>query len=1002
MASGSTEPVNTEHLTPSLPTPALLAVQLSSHSQRTDEEKKALVAHSLHRACLFGDQGLLTFLLHDPAVRPLVFLDVKDEDGVSLVSLTIQGFTPCLDPGDTDLERDVEREECVRLLVQQGADVQTGDLLGWTPLHYAAIHAPPTLVSYLATHGGSPFAKSTKGLTPLDIITGYDVIPGREDVALVLEEVMRASGWTGSARNHIRQTRQREEVARNARRARRRAEWTEVGRVLNLADQWWEGRRPGENQTPRIYLNVHDAEVAYQEEEEEAAGVSNFEDLDEDEDDPTGEIINGILSPPIAMEDILVYSPMNLPRIFYAMIDQAKPVVYPLHQRTMPANVLYALTRFAIAHTNDEWLEELIGGAATRIEETIRARKYDMAHLAFWLFNVNVLLHFVRCDRVVDERCVAIDADMILEDLINAIFVYIVRGIEQNIDDMIDTCFIEHAPLASEFESLQFEGEWSFFKSLTPKKRPNPPPAFALFSQPNGDVGPISPPPSHSGSRPESPNLNSSPTKKGFSLRNTLTRKQVATATSSGSLSALAEGNGPGVDVVSPVVTGPKPTHVTALLGASHTLLTLYGVNPTLIVQLFSQVLSWAGCEVFNRILTRKKYLCRSRAVQISMNISVVEEWAITDAGLPKGVIGHFAPAKELLRWLQLLSSIQEFPSLVATIQTFKSLNPLQMRRAARDYKYEKNEGRMDDECAQYLLQVQKDWERQRVKLGVAAIRQDISTRDREWEESIHTNQQGTPAESEQDRLYDEAQMQIDALFDRDRSKSDWQPPAIPEPLGELLDSRYMLPLILPSEPILLAAMPVKRARSKLDSPLLDSEGRSISRASQASAGATDALAWRTRLMAIREVRVNILDVVDYGWFAERRWSTKTYHDDPRSEAVSPVSSPLQGKRRMSKDEDEDDTPVAPNRINGAHYAALLTPDPPRRRVSDRRRSYGVPRMGRESSGGETIRPGHGIFEDEDSEIEDPILTGSPTRLTPAPPSKRADLFSEGLGSVEE
>lgn len=372
-----------------------------------------------------------------------------------------------------------------------------------------------------------------------------------------------------------------------------------------------------------------------------------------------------------------------------------------------------------------------------------------MAHLAFWLFNVSILLHFIRCDRLADEKCVSIDADMVLEDLINAIFVYVVRGIEQNIDEMIDTCFIDHAPLASEFESLQFEGEWSFFKSLTPKKRPVPPPAFALFSQVNGDVLPVTP----SGSpKPESfsesPGPNASPSKR-FSLRDTLARKHANSITSSGSPNAgMSESNSANrlsLDVAPPVIVGPKPSDVTALLGAAHTLLTLYGVNPTLIVQLFSQVLSWAASEVFNRILTRKKYLCRSRAVQISMNISVIEEWAITNAGLPRGVISHFAPAKELLRWLQvsipmgadcsnlitfqsqLLSSIQEFPSLVATIQTFKSLNPLQMRRAVREYKYEKNEGKMDDECAQYLLQVQKDWERQRVKLGVAAIRQDVS-----------------------------------------------------------------------------------------------------------------------------------------------------------------------------------------------------------------------------------------------------------------------------------
>ncbi len=92
---------------------------------------------------------------------------------------------------------------------------------------------------------------------------------------------------------------------------------------------------------------------------------------------------------------------------------------------------------------------------------------------------------------------------------------------------------------------------------------------------------------------------------------------------------------------------------------------------------------------------------------------------------------------------MQCLSSITEFDNLVATIQTMKSLNPLQvtltlvhpclwadtgqMRRAVRDYKYEVNEGRMTDECIQYLTQLQKDWERHRVKLGVEALRREVT-----------------------------------------------------------------------------------------------------------------------------------------------------------------------------------------------------------------------------------------------------------------------------------
>jgi hypothetical protein len=45
--------------------------------------------------------------------------------------------------------------------------------------------------------------------------------------------------------------------------------------------------------------------------------------------------------------------------------------------------------------------------------------------------------------------------------------------------------------------------------------------------------------------------------------------------------------------------------------------------------------------------------LCRSRAIQISMNVSILEEW-VGKMGLPRGVQSHFAPVRDLLNWLQV------------------------------------------------------------------------------------------------------------------------------------------------------------------------------------------------------------------------------------------------------------------------------------------------------------------------------------------------------------
>jgi hypothetical protein len=49
------------------------------------------------------------------------------------------------------------------------------------------------------------------------------------------------------------------------------------------------------------------------------------------------------------------------------------------------------------------------------------------------------------------------------------------------------------------------------------------------------------------------------------------------------------------------------------------------------------------------------------------------------------------------------------------------------MRRAVREYRYEVGESKMTEECSQYLAQLQKDWERQRVKLGVEALKKEVS-----------------------------------------------------------------------------------------------------------------------------------------------------------------------------------------------------------------------------------------------------------------------------------
>ena len=106
---------------------------------------------------------------------------------------------------------------------------------GWIPLHYAAVLSPPTLVSHFLKSGYSPFIRTRRNLTALDLVTGHSLIPGRETVALLLEEAMRSEGWAGGRMEERRKALE----ARTARLKKRNAVREGVNQTLCLDPAWW-------------------------------------------------------------------------------------------------------------------------------------------------------------------------------------------------------------------------------------------------------------------------------------------------------------------------------------------------------------------------------------------------------------------------------------------------------------------------------------------------------------------------------------------------------------------------------------------------------------------------------------------------------------------------------------------------------------------------------------------------------------------------------------------
>lgn len=107
-------------LHPLYPTPLEVSRLLSSNSGLTPAQKRTLVTHCMTRACVFADISFLQYILRDPQAHSFIDLDFQDEDGLVYASVIILCF-------GSESDRDVEREECVRLLVAEGANMNIPD-----------------------------------------------------------------------------------------------------------------------------------------------------------------------------------------------------------------------------------------------------------------------------------------------------------------------------------------------------------------------------------------------------------------------------------------------------------------------------------------------------------------------------------------------------------------------------------------------------------------------------------------------------------------------------------------------------------------------------------------------------------------------------------------------------------------------------------------------------------------------------------------------------------
>ncbi|QKX63047.1 uncharacterized protein TRUGW13939_10215 [Talaromyces rugulosus] len=169
-----------------------------------------------------------------------------------------------------------------------------------------------------------------------------------------------------------------------------------------------------------------------------------------------------------------------------------------------------------------------------------------------------------------------------------------------------------------------------------------------------------------------------------------------------------------------------SPRNITSLLSSTLFVLDLYDVHSVITTQIISQLLYWIGAEIFNRIMLTKKYLARTKAMQIRMNISAIEEWArnnnrrpehyesgsmsSTGATTVESARKHLAPVIQLLQWLQCFSSLgDDHDALITTLLQLQQLTPTQLLQAVKSYRAEVGEKGLTKSASKFLLNLQHD-----------------------------------------------------------------------------------------------------------------------------------------------------------------------------------------------------------------------------------------------------------------------------------------------------
>ncbi|KAI3656325.1 hypothetical protein MP638_001186 [Amoeboaphelidium occidentale] len=261
---------------------------------------------------------------------------------------------------------------------------------------------------------------------------------------------------------------------------------------------------------------------------------------------------------------------------------------------------IFLATRYAHYYGGADLMDGLLKEFCLRLRQVLAAKSSEMVHLAYWLSNSSQLLYYFKRDPGLLTSTGPYQVQLC--EVINDIYSWLIDDGERRLERLIISGLCDYEPIPGG-DSIEYD-----------KKRKN----TTGLSKNSSKSSMESSKEDHNAEKQE--NFFSSVMSK-FKKSGSNGSKLNSPANMSAFFSFQNQTK------PKPPPENSSPKSITTILSSTLFVLQSYQNHPSFQSQYIRQMFYIIGCQVFNALLNHRSYCTRWKAMQIRMNLSVLEDW---------------------------------------------------------------------------------------------------------------------------------------------------------------------------------------------------------------------------------------------------------------------------------------------------------------------------------------------------------------------------------------